>query len=146
MHCFIFLSLNLNYILFKDAIPPIAIYLFEKKKVEIFPTDAAETIKVIINQIIERRKSGTERRDDFIQSIIEYEDDETTTTTTSKKTISNSDILSQAIVFLMAGYDTTMNALSFISHCLAANLNHQETLCQEIDSILEKYVSLYIYF
>jgi cytochrome P450 len=46
----------------------------------------------------------------------------------------------------MAGYDSTMNALIYISYSLATNLNHQETLCQEIDSILEKHVSFYSKF
>jgi len=53
--------------------------------------------------------------------------------TINKRTLTNNEILSQAFMFLFAGFDTNLHALMFISYSLATNPNHQETLCQEID-------------
>jgi cytochrome P450 len=57
-----------------------------------------------------------------------------------KKTLTNDEILSQAITFLFAGFDTVERSLSFITYNLAINPEYQEELCEEIDNILEKYV------
>jgi cytochrome P450 len=58
----------------------------------------------------------------------------------SKKTLTNSEILSQSIIFLLAGTDTTTTTLCWISHNLAMNPECQERLIKEVDSELEKYV------
>ena len=58
----------------------------------------------------------------------------------SKKTLTNSEILSQSIIFLLAGSDTTATTLCWISHNLAMNPECQERLIKEVDSELEKYV------
>jgi len=62
--------------------------------------------------------------------------------TINKRTLTNNEILSQAFMFLFAGFDTNLHALMFISYSLATNPNHQETLCQEIDKVLDKYVNI----
>lgn len=59
-----------------------------------------------------------------------------------KKTISNAEIVSQAIIFLIAGFETTAINLGFIAYNLAKNPECQDQLCAEIDDILHKYVSL----
>ena len=62
--------------------------------------------------------------------------------TNNQRTLTNNEILSQAVMFLFAGFDTNLRALMFISYNLATNPNHQETLCQEIDKVLDKYVNI----
>lgn len=58
-----------------------------------------------------------------------------------KMTLTNSEIISQAVIFLIAGFETTAINLGFISYNLAKNPLCQDKLCSEIDEILEKYVT-----
>lgn len=57
-----------------------------------------------------------------------------------KKTLSNSEIISQAIIFLIAGFETTSINLGFIAYNLAKNPQCQDQLCAEIDEVLSKHV------
>ena len=57
-----------------------------------------------------------------------------------KKTLSNTEILAQSILFMMVGTDTTDTALSWISHNLALYPEIQDKLIQEIDEALERHV------
>lgn len=56
-----------------------------------------------------------------------------------KKTLSNAEILSQAILFLTVGAETTANTLAFLSHSLAMHPEYQEKLIEEVDSVLERF-------
>jgi cytochrome P450 len=47
--------------------------------------------------------------------------------------LSNEEITGHVITFMLAGYDTTANALSYISYLLALNPHVQEKLQEEID-------------
>ncbi|XP_075795493.1 thromboxane-A synthase isoform X2 [Pelodiscus sinensis] len=54
-------------------------------------------------------------------------------------TLSEDEIVGQAFIFLIAGYETTTNALSFATYLLATNPECQERLLQEIDEFSEKH-------
>lgn len=58
-----------------------------------------------------------------------------------KKTLTNSEILAQAILFFLAGYDTTANTLDFVGYHLAMYPNVQDKLIAEIDHVLEQHVN-----
>lgn len=49
-------------------------------------------------------------------------------------------MLSQALLFLVAGYETTATALEFITYNLAMHPNVQEELIKEIDRVLDVHV------
>lgn len=57
-----------------------------------------------------------------------------------KKTLTNDEIISQSLLFFVAGYDTTAGTLEFISYNLATNQDAQNNLISELDRVLEKYV------
>lgn len=57
-----------------------------------------------------------------------------------KKTLNNSEIISQAIIFLIAGFETTAINLGFIAYNLAKCQESQDKLCSEIDHVLDKHV------
>ena len=59
-----------------------------------------------------------------------------------KKTLTNKEITSQAVLFLAAGYETTASNLTLVSYNLAMHPEYQDKLCEEIDEVLERYVSL----
>jgi cytochrome P450 len=59
-----------------------------------------------------------------------------------KNTLTNKEILAQAILFLIAGYETSGSSLSFISYNLACYPEYQEKLLDEVDRVLQKYDGL----
>ncbi|XP_074839923.1 thromboxane-A synthase [Carettochelys insculpta] len=54
-------------------------------------------------------------------------------------TLSEDEIVGQAFLFLIAGYETTTSALSFATYLLATNPECQRKLLQEIDEFSEKH-------
>ena len=65
----------------------------------------------------------------------------------SKKTLSDEEIVSLSIGFILAGYETTSNCLAFTAYLLAINPDKQDTLLQAIEDYLqENEVWLYVHF
>ena len=54
------------------------------------------------------------------------------------KKLVDSQIIGNAFTFMMAGYETTANALSYTSYLLALNPQVQQKLQAEIDQYLEE--------
>ncbi|RDD42460.1 Cytochrome P450 3A24 [Trichoplax sp. H2] len=84
-----------------------------------------KTVKSVIK---ERRKSmvaGIPCRRDILQQMIEAGDNDK---------LSDDEIVSQAFVFLIAGYETTANTIAFASYLIATNPEIQRKLHDEIDS------------
>lgn len=59
-----------------------------------------------------------------------------------KKTLTNNEIIAQAIIFLIAGFETTAINLGFIAYNLAIYPECQDKLCAEIDEVLERHVNI----
>ena len=121
-------------------------------------------LKDVSQQIIERRRAKLEVRSDFIQNMVDHQESakkesepaEVDASASAdavknaeesgakwkslKKTLTDKEILSQAILFLLAGYDTTSNTLSFLAYNLAMNPEYQDKLCEEIDEVMERHV------
>jgi cytochrome P450 len=57
-----------------------------------------------------------------------------------KRTLTNAEIMSQSLLFFMAGYDTTSTTLEFIIYNLAKYPETQEILFNEIENVLDKHV------
>ncbi len=55
------------------------------------------------------------------------------------RSLSNAEITSHAITFLLAGYDTTANTLTYASYLLALNPDIQQRLQEEIDQFYEEH-------
>lgn len=110
--------------------------------------DAANYLIDLANKIIAERKVSPEaKRYDFMDNMIQFGEDSTLVSIEEgeevkevKKTLSNSEIVAQAILFLAAGYINPHLALEFISYNLAKHPAVQETLIKEIDRVLEKHV------
>ena len=81
---------------------------------------------------------------DFLQLMIdagteeEEEDAEYHDQSTSKSPLTNGEIAAYCIVFLLAGYETTANTLSFTAYLLATNPEVQDKLCDKIDLYFEQ--------
>ena len=57
-----------------------------------------------------------------------------------RKTLTNTEILAQAIVFLLAGSETTSTTICWIAHNLAMSPECQDKLIEEVDTVLEQHV------
>ena len=60
---------------------------------------------------------------------------------TDEKGLSPEEIEAQALLFFLAGYETTASTLAFLAYCLATNLECQKKLVHEIDDVLATNVS-----
>ena len=67
---------------------------------------------------------------DLLQLMIE--------STVKDKKLTVEEITGHAITFILAGYETTANALSYVSYLLALNPHVQEKLQEEIDKFYEE--------
>ncbi|XP_046554328.1 cytochrome P450 3A5-like, partial [Haliotis rubra] len=95
----------------------------------------------VLNEMIEQRKAdlkeGKMKRQDFFQLLMDAEDDGTDTQGGSqKKKMTNDEIIGQAMLFFIAGYETMANTLHFGAYSLAKNPDVQKRLTEEIDSVL----------
>lgn len=80
--------------------------------------------------------------------MIDHEEQEATGVSQSNssksinKKLTNNQMISQSLLFMLAGTDTTAVALTYISYNLAMNPEIQDKLINEVDSVLEKFVKV----
>ena len=124
--------------------PKFTTFLMNLKLLDIIPADSIKYLIDLSEQIIGERRSGSKVRHDFIQHMVDHE--ETNAAHSSfAKTLTNGEILSQSILFMMVGTDTTAVTLSWVTHNLALYPECQDKLIDEIDSVLEKFDSKVTY-
>ncbi|CAF1339543.1 unnamed protein product [Rotaria sordida] len=135
---------------FNRVISPRLASYFGKKGYSMFPKDAIDYTTNLVNQILARRRQRLERRNDFIQMMIDHEEevnheeDETNQRTdkkeqqsqqqwgTLKKTLNDKEIFGQALIFLVAGYETTSVLMSCFFYVMATEPVIQEKVYEEI--------------
>ena len=59
--------------------------------------------------------------------------------------LTHEEIHTQALLFVLAGYETTATSLTLITYSLATNPECQDKVIQEIDSVLNGHVSTFLY-
>ncbi|CAF1093648.1 unnamed protein product [Adineta steineri] len=133
---FFTLTLTRIFLLFIFLTPRLGSYL-GKRGYTVLPRDSLEYTANIVTQVIARRRQCLERRNDFIQMMIDHEeemkDQEVGQQSKSlRKTLSDKGILSQALVFLAAGYETSSVLMSFFFYVMAIEPVIQEKVYQEI--------------
>ncbi|XP_048759592.2 cytochrome P450 3A9-like [Ostrea edulis] len=104
--------------------------------------------KSAVHQAIEMRDEGDKNRNDLLQLMLnahkdtdknEIEDEhsyEGDPQKWKKRGLTEDEVTGNAILFLLAGFDTTASTMTFMSYCLATNPEIQEKLIDEIDSVL----------
>ena len=55
--------------------------------------------------------------------------------------LTDNEVVAQSFTFILAGYETTSNALAYTTYCLALNPDIQEKLVKEIDDAVGDSVS-----
>lgn len=132
--------------------PGLGEWLMNHNMLDVIDPKSIQYIEQLFEQIIEERKSKKEVRNDFIQTMLDLaensdEADENQGkqenikdgVNRQKKSMTNGEIMAQALLFMMAGSDTTGTALMHVSYLLAFNPEIQKKLFEEIESVLEKH-------
>ncbi|UJR23765.1 hypothetical protein I4U23_026742 [Adineta vaga] len=106
-----------------------------KKGYSVVPTNTMNYLSNLMNQILDCRRQHVERRNDFIQMMVDHEEEvkhEEQQLETNKRTLNDKEILGQTAVFLVAGYETTSVLLSFFFYVMATEPAIQEKVYEEI--------------
>ena len=91
--------------------------------------------KGVAKEIIKaRRQRGQTGRKDLLYLMMTANEE---TTVEGVSRLSDDEIVAQSIFFLLAGYETSSNTLSFTLYCLALNPDVQDKLRKEIKEAIE---------
>ncbi|XP_035513181.1 cytochrome P450 3A40-like [Morone saxatilis] len=109
--------------------------IFEKMNMSFFPAKVLDFFYNFLRKIkSDRNKNQRNNRVDFMQLMVDAqiaaanEKD-----ANSAKGLTDNEILSQAMIFIFAGYETSSSTLGFIAYSLATHPETQKILQQEID-------------
>ncbi|XP_014725997.1 PREDICTED: cytochrome P450 3A29-like [Sturnus vulgaris] len=119
---------------------PFVIPVLERMKVTLLPSDVMEFFKNVFTKMKKEREKGSSTdRVDFLQLMIESQnthDGSRSAETNLEKTLSDEEVLAQALIFVFAGYETTSSTLSYIAYNLATHPDVQQRLQDEVDTHL----------
>jgi len=97
----------------------------------------------IVDEIIKsRRQQGLTVRKDLLQLMMMAKDE---TTVEGVSRLTDEEIVAQTVFFLLAGYETSSNTLSFTAYFLATNPDIQEKLRTEIKEAMESNTDISLY-
>ncbi|NXX96020.1 CP3AC protein, partial [Centropus bengalensis] len=118
---------------------PFIIPLLVKMNVSFFPNDVVDFFMRSITKIKrDREKDPLKGRVDFLQLMIEAQkstSEGSNEANHSSKSLTDLEILSQAFIFIFAGYETTSTTLCYLAYELALHPDVQQKMQQEIDSV-----------
>ncbi|XP_026027337.1 cytochrome P450 3A40 isoform X3 [Astatotilapia calliptera] len=114
------------------AVFPFMIPILEKLEFSFFPASVTDFFYAALQKIkIDRETSKQKTRVDFLQLMI---DSQQNNDSKQDKGLTDHEILSQAMTFLFAGYETTSSSLTFLSYNLATNPQVMKKLQEEVDA------------
>lgn len=95
-----------------------------------FARRARRALRMVVEEFIDRRHCYPDTADDLLSRLLQARDPDT------GEPMSHEQIRDEALVFLLAGYETTATALTFALLLLGQHPSTQEQLHQEVDSVL----------
>ncbi|KAF7664050.1 hypothetical protein LDENG_00191320, partial [Lucifuga dentata] len=109
--------------------------IFEKMNVSFFPREVLDFFFNFLKKIkADRDKNEHKRRVDFMQLMVDSQISENIKENmSSHKGLTDHEILSQAMIFIFGGYETSSSSLSFLAYNLATHPDIQKALQEEID-------------
>ncbi|XP_068605148.1 cytochrome P450 3A27-like isoform X2 [Brachionichthys hirsutus] len=129
----------LNPLIVIVVIFPFLVPVLEKMNVSLFPTRLSDFFSNFLKTIkSDRNKTECKNRVDFMQLMVEAQISEQNKEDpvpwcVCVAGLTDDEILAQALVFILAGYETTTNSLGFLAYNLATHPQIQKTLQEEID-------------
>ncbi|XP_076838921.1 cytochrome P450 3A30-like [Brachyhypopomus gauderio] len=123
----------LNPLFLAVALFPFITPLLEKMDLAFFPTSVTDFFYASLQKIkSERKVTDLKTRVDFMQLMIESQKSEKDENNMSKG-LNDHEILSQSMMFIFAGYETTSATLTFFFYNMATNPETMKKLQEEID-------------
>ncbi|KAM4603947.1 cytochrome P450 3A40-like [Polymixia lowei] len=112
---------------------PFTAPIFEKLEYSFIPASVSDFFYTALQKIKSNRETSDHKsRVDFLQLMIDSQKDRDSNG--QNKGLSDHEILSQAMFFIFAGYETSSSSLSFLAYNLARNPDIMKKLQEEIDS------------
>ncbi|XP_029995907.1 cytochrome P450 3A30 [Sphaeramia orbicularis] len=106
--------------------------IFEKMEFSFFPASVTDFFYASLQKIKTNRENSKQKsRVDFLQLMI---DSQTSSGADEYKGLNDHEILSQAMIFIFAGYETSSSTLTFLAYNLATNPDIMKKLQEEIDT------------
>uniref|UniRef100_A0A665TZI7 Cytochrome P450 3A n=1 Tax=Echeneis naucrates TaxID=173247 RepID=A0A665TZI7_ECHNA len=128
----------LDPLLLTVAVFPFTAPFFEKLEFSFFPVSVTKFFYSALQKIKSNREaSKSKSRVDFLQLMIDSQKNNEVGQDKGDKhihSLSDHEILSQAMIFLFAGYETSSSSLTFLAYNLATNPHTMKRLQEEIDS------------
>ncbi|XP_061728364.1 cytochrome P450 9e2-like [Cydia pomonella] len=100
-------------------------------KVKIIKSSDAEQFGELFKSALRARRGGATPRPDFIQTLV----DAAGKTASGAENFADDDLVAQAVLFYIAGYDTTANLINYFLYEMATNPTTQEKLQSELDQL-----------
>ncbi|XP_070684068.1 cytochrome P450 3A30-like [Pempheris klunzingeri] len=109
--------------------------IFEKLAFSFFPKAVTDFFYAALQKIKSSREAAKQKsRVDFLQLMIDSQKHNDPNNVEQNKGLSDHEILSQAMIFLFAGYETSSSSLVFLAYNLATNQDVMKRLQEEIDA------------
>ncbi|XP_053546366.1 cytochrome P450 3A29 [Bombina bombina] len=125
----------LNPLLILTVLFPFLTPILEAFNVSLVPADIMNFFKDAVLKIKEGRKSGSpNERVDLLQLMVDSQTTEAEID--GYKVLTDTEIMAQSLVFLLAGYETTSTALMFLAYNLATHPDVQNKVQEEIETLL----------
>lgn len=120
------------------AMFPVFKHLFRSMNYTPLPNEVVEYFTKISKIGIHDRKKELSESKDLLNCMIKCHVNNGYTNKDNRAEMDEDDILANCLFFILAGYDTTANALAFLLYCLATNEKWQQRLTDEIDETFQK--------
>ncbi|XP_045904172.1 cytochrome P450 3A40-like [Micropterus dolomieu] len=109
--------------------------IFEKLEFSFFPKSVLDFFYAALKKIkANRENTKLKNRVDFLQLMINSQKNNDLSKVENDKGLNDHEILSQAMIFLFAGYETTSSSLTFLAYNLARNPHVMKRLQEEVDA------------
>lgn len=138
-------------IIFKFTLMMLAPKIADFFEVDVMDTEGQEYFAGIVRQMLRQRRESGERREDFLQLMMDAQqgilkaDEETETNLgmesaeAQKISFTDEDLVANALLFFLAGFDTLQTALLYTLYSLAVEQEVQDKLYLEIQTALNKH-------
>lgn len=123
-------SINMLIFIF---FPALSFLIAKIAKISFFPMEPFKFFHESTKRILEMRRNQKEYRPDFLQLMLDVHK-EIQDENIAQKGLTDDQILANAVIFFLAGYETTGTLLAWLAYCMAVHPDWQEKVHDEIES------------